>query len=484
MTTRSSAPELATALLAAIVEASDDAIVALDAEGRITTWNRGAERLYGYAAAQAIGRPAAMLLPPDGAAAEALRRALAGEAIDRGDLVHVARDGRPVAVAFTARPVHDADGRPAGVAMIVRDSTPAARQDRALRRGEARWRAIIESAVDGIVTIDRHGRIQSFNRAAERLFGVTAAEVLGQNVSALMPAPYAAEHDAYIRRYLDTRERRIIGIGREVAARRKDGTTFPAHLSVGEASIDGEITFVGIVRDLSERVALELRLREESGLARLGELAAVLAHEVKNPLAAVSGAVQMIAERFPPGAEEREVTQEILRRLDALSALMGDLLLYARPPHPALRSIDLMALIDHLVAFFRTDPDWRDIDVALEGRAEAISADPELLKIAIQNLLLNAVQAMRGAGRLTVSVRVAEGLAEIDITDSGGGIPEEIRDRVFTPFFTTKSRGTGLGLATVRRIIESHGGRITVVASSTAGTTMRLQLPASPSSGE
>jgi signal transduction histidine kinase len=192
----------------------------------------------------------------------------------------------------------------------------------------------------------------------------------------------------------------------------------------------------------------------------------------------------MIAERFPPGAEEREVTQEILRRLDALSALMGDLLLYARPPHPALRSIDLMALIDHLVAFFRTDPDWRDIDVALEGRAEAISADPELLKIAIQNLLLNAVQAMRGAGRLTVSVRVAEGLAEIDITDSGGGIPEEIRDRVFTPFFTTKSRGTGLGLATVRRIIESHGGRITVVASSTAGTTMRLQLPASPSSGE
>ena len=350
--------------------------------------------------------------------------------------------------------------------------------ERAARSGDARWRAIVESAVDGIITIDRHGRIQTFNAAAERLFGFTAAEVSGRNVSLLMPEPYAAEHDRYIRRYVETGERRIIGIGREVAARRRDGTTFPAHLSVGEASIDGEVTFVGIVRDLSERVALEERLRDESGLARLGELAAVLAHEVKNPLAAVSGAVQMIAERFPPGAEEREITQEILRRLDSLSALMGDLLLYARPPHPALRPIDLTELIGGLLAFFKSDPEWRAVEVEMAGHPATVNADPELLKIALQNLLLNAVQAMRGAGRLTITVHATDEVARIDITDSGGGISDDIRPRVFTPFFTTKARGTGLGLATVRRIIDAHGGRIDVAETTGAGTTMRLELPA------
>ena len=361
---------------------------------------------------------------------------------------------------------------------IRRDATATDRTDLEVRTGDAHWRAIVESAVDGIITINRRGRIQSFNPAAERLFGYRASEVIGENVAILMPAPYAAEHDGYIRRYLETKQPAIIGIGREVIGRRKDGSTFPMHLAVGEASIDGELTFTGIVRDLSERAALELRLREESSLARIGEFAAVLAHEVKNPLAAVSGAIQMIAERLPPDSEEREVSREVLQRLDALNALMGDLLLYARPPHPDIRPLDLGNLLASLITFLKSDPGWHDLQVVLEGDAGRVFADPELLKIALQNLLLNAVQAMGGRGVLKVAITRADALTHIDIVDSGGGIPDDDRERIFTPFFTTKARGTGLGLATVKRIAESHGGHIRIVSSSTAGTAMRLSLPA------
>ena len=366
---------------------------------------------------------------------------------------------------------------------VQRDTQPAHRPDRAVRAGDAHWRAIVESAVDGIITIDGRGLIQSFNPAAERLFGHSAAEAVGQNIAILMPAPHAEKHDGYIRRYLETREPRIIGIGREVIGCRKDGTTFPMHLSVGEASIDGAITFVGVVRDLSERAALELRLREESSLARIGEFAAVLAHEVRNPLAAVSGAIQMIANRLPAGSEEHHVSREILTRLDALNALMGDLLLYARPPQPHLRPVDLDDLLANLIAFLQSDPAWRDLTVVVEGKAGRVNADAEMIKIALQNLLLNAVQAIRGRGVLRVACSVAQGVTHIEIVDSGGGIPDASRERIFTPFFTTKAGGTGLGLATVKRIAESHGGRITLVSSSSAGTTMRLSLP-SPAPGE
>jgi two-component system sensor kinase FixL len=344
---------------------------------------------------------------------------------------------------------------------------------------EAKWRAVFESAVDGIIVIDDQGRIEAFNGAAERVFGYRADEVVGQNVSVLMPEPYARDHDKYVARYLETRERRIIGIGREVTGRRKDGSTFPHHLSVGEATIGGETKFIGIVRDLSERVALEAKLREESSLARVGELAAVLAHEIKNPLAAVSGAIQMISVRFAPGSEERGIVQEVLRRLDALNDLLGDLLLFARPPRPNVRRVDLPMLVENLTGFLRTDPGWERLQVEVDGQVGPVAADPELLRIALENLLLNAAHAMAGKGVMRIRFHESDGMALVDVVDSGPGIPAEIRDRVFNPFFTTKARGTGLGLATVRRIAESHHGHIDILHSSASGTTMRLSLPLS-----
>src|SRR4030095_1660907 len=183
------------------------------------------------------------------------------------------------------------------------DERWASLEDR-VRASEARWRSIVESAVDAIIVIDQRGRIESFNAAAQRVLGYTEAEVVGQNVAMLMPSPYHEEHDGYMSRYLTTGERRIIGIGREVTARRRDGTTLPVHLSVGEMSVNGERKFTGILHDLSARIRMETQLREQTSLARLGEMAAVIAHEVKNPLAGIRGAIQVIGGRLPKESKD------------------------------------------------------------------------------------------------------------------------------------------------------------------------------------
>ena len=179
----------------------------------------------------------------------------------------------------------------------------------ALRISAARWRAVIDAAVDGIIVIDSRGRIETVNHAAEQMFGYTEAELIGQNVSVLMPEPDRSRHDGYINHFLETGERKIIGIGRSVTAVRRDGQQFPVHLSVGAMEIDGEKHFTGILHDLSRRTELEERLREATALARLGEMAAVIAHEVKNPLAAVRGAVQVIGSHLPAGRHRRRDRQ-------------------------------------------------------------------------------------------------------------------------------------------------------------------------------
>jgi two-component system sensor histidine kinase PilS (NtrC family) len=223
---------------------------------------------------------------------------------------------------------------------------------------------------------------------------------------------------------------------------------------------------------------MEERLREESALARIGALAAMLAHEVKNPLAAISGAVQMIAYRLEPDAEERTIVKEVLRRIDGLTDLLGDVLLYARPPKPQPVQFDLRELIESQVTLFKADPAWQGLVIDIDGVADDVCADPEQIKIAIENLVMNGVQAMGGTGELRIRIHRAGTATHVDVIDTGGGMPDDIRAKVFTPFFTTKARGTGLGLATVRRILESHGGEVSIVSSGSSGTTMRLSLPA------
>jgi PAS domain S-box-containing protein len=465
-------------ILAAVLASSDDAIVVIDLDGIVCSWNRGAERMYGHSSAEMVGSPLSAIVPSDrtGEIDRILAALRAGEPVEAFDTVRMTRGGVRFPVSLSAAPIRAAGGESVGAVVTTRDITAQRQAERALGRSEARWGAVIETAVDAIILINRHGRVESFNPAASRMFGYAADEVIGRNVSMLMPEPYASEHDHYLRRYQMTGERRIIGIGREVVGRRKDGTTFPAHLSVGELAIEGERMFSGIVRDLTERVSLEHRLRDESGLVRIGELAAVLAHEVKNPLAAVSGAIQMLGDHLSAD-EDREIVQEILRRLDGLGALMSDLLLYARPPRLRVGTVDVMELLRSLVSFFGSDPSWKALRVVVDGAVPPLQADPELLKVVFQNLLLNAAQAMQGRGEISIRLRTIDRYAHVDIRDHGPGIPPEVREKLFTPFFTTKARGTGLGLATVRRLAESHLGHVEILESGSEGTTVRVTLP-------
>jgi two-component system sensor kinase FixL len=341
-----------------------------------------------------------------------------------------------------------------------------------------RWRAIVEAAVDGIVVIDAQGRIEAFNPAAERLFGYTEAEMLGRKVNLLMPAPYHDEHDAYVANYLRTGIPKIIGRGREVTALRRDGTTFPIHLAVGEMKLGDERKFTGIIHDLSARVAMETRIANQAAMARLGEMAAVIAHEVKNPLAGIRGAIQVIGGRLPQDSREAQVMKEVVARIDALNTLMKDLLLFARPPQPKPLDVDLGALVKSTADLVMADPAHSGVRIELEGNAPPVSADAELLNIVFLNLLVNAAHAMQGRGTVRVSLSSFSGMCQVAVADSGPGIPTDIREKVFNPFFTTKSRGTGLGLVTAKRLVEAHAGTIGIECPPTGGTTVTIQLPA------
>jgi signal transduction histidine kinase len=253
--------------------------------------------------------------------------------------------------------------------------------------------------------------------------------------------------------------------------------TFPLQLSVAEMVLDGETRFTGILHDLTERTRIEAQLREQAALARLGEMAAVIAHKVKNPLAGIRGAIQVIGGRLPKDSKDALITQEIVSRIDALNVLMKDLLMFARPPQPKTSPVELNALVRSTADLLSADPALKGIHVEVEGSAPAVLADPDLLKIVFVNLLVNGAHAMEGKGILRVGIGSQGRAAEVAFRDNGPGIPENVRARIFTPFFTTKSRGSGLGLPTAKRLVEARHGTINIECPPTGGTTVRVQLP-------
>ena len=470
--------------LETIVHTTVDGIVVIEVDGTIHSFSPGAEAMLGYRADDVIGRPLRMLIPPPGDEdhdqylARYLTTGEPGIAGRGREVAGRRRDGTTVPLHLTVGEMQVGGVR--RFTAVVHDLTKRADLAAQLGASEARWEAVVESAVDAIVVIDVHGAIESFNPAAELLFGYQEADVLGRNVTVLMPSPYREEHDGYLSRYLATGRAKVIGVGREVMGRHQDGTVFPLHLSVGEAQVGGQRKFTGILHDLRERVRIEGALREQESLARLGEMAAVIAHEVKNPLAAIRGAVQVIGSRLPEENSDRRVITEVVARIDALDRLMKELLLFARPPVVHSAPTDLADLVAGTAGLLRRDPGMRDVEVEITGSCPAVSADAQLLSLAFQNLLVNAAHAMHGKGRVEVALGRDGSTCHVTVRDHGPGMPPDVLDRVFTPFFTTKARGSGLGLPTAKRLIEAHKGQITVSAPPGGGTTFHIELPLQP----
>ena len=367
----------------------------------------------------------------------------------------------------------------------------------------AKLRGILESAVTAIITIGDRGLIEDINPATERLFGYSAAELIGQNIKLLMPEPYRSEHDGYIANYVATGVKKIIGIGREVSGRRKDGTTFPVHLSVSEFSADGRRYFTGMVHDISDRRHVEEALREsERRLAHaqkmeaVGQLTGGIAHDFNNLLLVIAGNLELLEPRLD-NDEQRALLKEAQDATALGSKLTDQLLTFARRRHMDAQDIQLNELLVSITDMLRrTLGEHITLSTSLVREVWPTRADPGQFQSAIINMAVNARDAMPQGGKLVLETRNVKigadhadqqlelkpgQYVQLSISDTGTGMEPAIRDRVFEPFFTTKEkgRGTGLGLAMVYGFVKQSGGHVTIYSEPGLGTTINLYFPRS-----
>lgn len=379
---------------------------------------------------------------------------------------------------------------------LFRKGRGQANASRALAEREAHLLSIYDTAPDALIVIDERGVMQSYSAAAERMFGWTASEVLGRNVKMLMPQPFRGQHDGYLNRYLDTGERRIIGIGRIVVGERKDGSTFPMELAVGEVRSERGRVFTGFVRDLTERQETETRLQElqselvhMSRLSAMGEMASALAHELNQPLSAIanylSGARRLLEragvdepradDALEKAADQALRAGEIIRRLrDFLSRGEGD-----------RRVENLPKLVQEACALALVGAKEHGVRVsyALAFDTEAVLVDRVQIQQVILNLVRNAIDAMSEHARreLTIATAtVSDGMAMVSVSDTGPGVDETAAAKLFQPFVTTKATGMGVGLSISRTIVEAHGGRIWTESNPGGGAIFRFTLRLAP----
>ena len=360
------------------------------------------------------------------------------------------------------------------------------------RHRQAQLQSILDTVPEAMIVIDDRGIMRSFSMTAEQLFGWSANEVIGKNVSILMPTPYRHEHDAYLGRYLTTGERRIIGNGRIVVGERKDGSTFPMELAVGEAQVGTDRFFTGFVRDLTERRSQERRMHElqselvhVSRLTAMGEMASSLAHELNQPLSAITnylrGAGTLLKSKQVDASRIRDVldrsAEQALRAGDIIKRLRefvakGETQQTIENPGVLLEEAAALALVgakeQGVRVTLRCDRDVPDIVV-----------DKVQIQQVALNLIRNAIEAMETVSRreLTIAVKRQKDAALFSVTDTGTGIAPEIAQHLFEPFVTSKPNGMGVGLSICRTIIEAHGGRIAADSNKGGGTIFEFTIP-------
>jgi len=466
-----------------VVDHVVDGIITISDRGIVTTFNPAAERIFGYAAREVVGENIKMLMPEpdrsahDGYLANYLRTGQAKIIGIGREVVGRRKSGAtfPMELAISEFRL----GEHRYFTGIVRDITERKRAEEELRRAEERMRSVVDHVVDGIITIDEHGSIESFNPAAEKLFGFARDEVIGKNVKLLMPQPYHGEHDGYIANYVHTGVPKIIGIGREVVGLKKNGTTFPMELAVSEFHIGERRYFTGIVRDITDRKRLELELHDR--LQQLAEadqqknqFLAMLSHELRNPLAPMRNALSLMKHK---GANERMISEArdlIERQLHHLVRLVDDLLDVSRITTGKLNlrreQVDARAVAQSAIEAVEPLARARghSLRVALPPPGMMLEADPTRLAQVFLNLLNNAVKFTDPGGRIDFEVEVAAGELVARVRDSGVGIAAEMREEIFEMFaqadrsLERSTMGLGVGLSLARRLVELHGGTISV----------------------
>jgi len=357
---------------------------------------------------------------------------------------------------------------------------------------QAHLQSILDTIPEAMIVIDERGSIQSFSAAAERLFGYVAADVIGQNIKMMMPSPYRGEHDGYLARYMRTNEARIIGVGRVVVGQRKDGSTFPMELAVGEMRSNNQRFFTGFIRYLTERQTAETRLQELqselvhiSRLTAMGEMASTLAHELNQPLSAITNFMKgskrlladqtddtsvMVREAVEKSAEQALRAGEIIRRLrDFVARGEGERRIESLAK--IAEEASALALVGAKDQGVRTRFDF-------DHRKDMVLVDKVQVQQVLLNLIRNAIEAMRDSAirNLTISAVTQGDMITVSVGDTGSGIGPDIAKQLFQPFVTTKRDGMGVGLSICRTIVEAHGGRIWADPNPDGGTIFRFTL--------
>jgi two-component system sensor kinase FixL len=479
-------PDQARFWLGTLTESADAGFVGTDLKGVIITWNPGAVRIFGYTPAEILGRPIGVLIPSDKQAEEAagLARIRAGETYVRLETERLRKGGRRTPVSLTMAPVLNERGKAIGISVIARDLKMAHFVEAELVRREAMLRSILDTVPEALIIIGEDGLIRSFSATAERVFGYTPEEVIGQNVSVLVSEP---QRD--IARYLRTGERHITGFGRFIAGQRKDGSTFPMELSVSEIALPGVRQFTVFIRDLSERQDRERRLAElrselvhVSRLNDLGQMVSTLAHEVAQPLTSLanylSGSRRLLAAGRSEAAEQAlERAAEQASRATHIVQRLRD---FVRKGETEKRIEDLRKTIEEASALAMLGIAYK---LTLELRVSPDATRAMIDKVQIQqvlfNLIRNAAEAMADnlPGAISISVTRDGQMAEIGVSDTGPGLSEEVRAKLFQPFVTSKPSGMGVGLSVCRTIVEAHGGRIWANAAPSGGTLFKFTIP-------
>ncbi|MFH1596781.1 MAG: ATP-binding protein [Pseudomonadota bacterium] len=344
---------------------------------------------------------------------------------------------------------------------------------------------IINSATDAIVTINEDHVIIGYNQGAENIFGYSRAEALGQDLQIIIPPPYKAAHRDYVRRYVATREARLIGKHVRLSAQRRDGSEFPMSISFSVAEIRGNLYFTGVIRDITEYQEMADRVLQSERLAAVGNTVTHIAHEIKNPLLIIGGFARQLLK--VPGLDDksRQKLNIIAEEVGHLEEMVAEMRDFVHRPGAQKRPGNLEALLDEVLGLFQDTLAEHHIQVrrAADEPLPSVDFDYKQLRQVLLNLFKNAMEAMPRGGELTVASRRRGPNLEISVADTGQGMSPEVMDKLFQPYFTTKEKGTGLGLAICRSIVEEHGGGLLVDSTPGQGSTFTIQLPLTEAAG-
>jgi PAS domain S-box-containing protein len=487
-------------LFSAAVESSDDAIVTKTLDGTITGWNPGAERLFGFAAEEAIGSNIGIIVPDDrkAEARDILEKIGRGELVSHFETERIGKDGRRIAVSLSVSPVKSAAGVVVGASKIARDISESKKVREALLDSERMARGIVDTALDAFVQMDESGTIIDWNPQAEKVFGWSRDEALGKVLGELIvPERNRSRHTEGLARFLRSGESAILGKRLEIEALRRDGDEIKVELSVTALFRRGGTVFNAFIRDLTEKIAAEERHRQSQKMEAVGQLVGGIAHDFNNMLTVITGTIDLLAEGVAEKPQLLSIAKLIGEAADRGAELTGHLLAFARKQPLQPRETDINDLIGAAQGLFRRSlGEQIEIEARLEADAWPSLVDPTQLTTALLNLAINARDAMPGGGKLTLETRnvvldetyaganpdVRPGnYVMIAVSDTGTGIPEAIRDRVFEPFFSTKEvgKGTGLGLSMVYGFVKQSNGNIKIYSEEGHGTTIRIYLPQS-----